>query len=84
VATYYFIVRNEFSDTIKIAEILMHDPHDLIHKAVGWMLREMGKKEKATLVRFLQKHAHHMPRTMLRYSIERFGPTERQKYLNMI
>jgi 3-methyladenine DNA glycosylase AlkD len=84
VATYYFIARNDFKDTIRIAELLMKDSHDLIHKAVGWMLREMGKRDKKTLVAFLNTHAHHMPRTMLRYSIEKFSQPERQKYLNMI
>lgn len=83
IATSYFIARHDFKDTIKISEILLHDTHDLIHKAVGWMLREMGKRDKKVLVTFLQKHAYHMPRTMLRYSIEKFGAGERRRYLSL-
>ncbi len=81
IATFYFIARNDFEDTIKISEILMSDTHDLIHKAVGWMLREMGKRDQKILISFLEKHAHKMPRTMLRYSIERFSPDIRRTYL---
>lgn len=81
ISTLTFIRNNEFEDTIKISEILLKDKHDLIHKAVGWMLREVGKKEQDVLENFLKKHYKKMPRTMLRYSIERFEENKRQKYL---
>ncbi|MEK6891214.1 MAG: DNA alkylation repair protein [Nanoarchaeota archaeon] len=81
IATFYFIRKNQFKDTIKISEILLNDKHDLIQKAVGWMLREIGKKDKKTLVDFIKKHYKNMPRTMLRYSIEKFPEKERKDYL---
>jgi len=81
ISTFAFIRRGQLDDTIKIAEILLHDKHDLIHKAVGWMLREVGKKDKQTLTNFLDKYHKEMPRTMLRYSIERFSSEERQFYM---
>jgi 3-methyladenine DNA glycosylase AlkD len=81
ISTFAFIRRGQLDDTINIAEILLHDKHDLIHKAVGWMLREVGKKDKQILVAFLNKYSKKMPRTMLRYSIERFEPKERQFYM---
>jgi 3-methyladenine DNA glycosylase AlkD len=82
VSTFHFIKNNSFDDTLKISEILLKDKHDLIHKACGWMLREVGKRNKSVLVAFLKKHYHSMPRTMLRYAIERFPERERKAYLN--
>jgi len=81
VATHYFIRNNDFAETLKIAEILLHDKHDLIHKAVGWMLREVGKRDLKTEENFLQKRYKKMPRTMLRYAIERFAENKRRFYL---
>ena len=82
VSTFAFISNGEYEDTYKIAEILLNDKHDLIHKAVGWMLRETEKKLGADVLRtFLNKHASLMPRTALRYAIEHFAPEERAKYL---
>ena len=82
ISTYYFIKENSFDDTIAIAEILLNDKHDLIHKAVGWMLREVGKRDVKILENFLKKHSKNMPRTMLRYSIEKLTEPKRKKYLN--
>lgn len=83
ISTAAFIKNNQFQDTIKISEILLKDKHDLIQKAVGWMLREVGKRDKKTLLDFLNKHYRKMPRTMLRYSIEKFPEPERKKYLKL-
>ena len=81
IATFYFIRQNEFDDTLKLAEILLNDKEDLIHKAVGWMLREVGKREIEFEEEFLQEHYKIMPRTMLRYAIEKFPETSRKMYL---
>jgi len=81
IATFYFIRDGEFTEAIKIARMLLSDKEDLIHKAVGWMLREMGKRHLATEEHFLKEHYKKMPRTMLRYAIERFPEAKRQRYL---
>jgi len=81
IATQHFIRHDDFDDTLRIAEILLDDRHDLIHKASGWMLREVGKRNQPLLERFLRKHAKQMPRTMLRYAIERFSPERRAQYM---
>ena len=81
VATHYFIRQGDFADTVRIAELLLGDKEDLIHKAVGWMLREVGKRDQPTLEKFLRRHGKVMPRTTLRYAIERFPKELRQAYL---
>lgn len=80
-ATFHFIKHAEFEETLNIAQLLLHDPEDLIHKAVGWMLREIGKRHRPTEERFLREHCRSMPRTMLRYAVERFPEELRQRYL---
>lgn len=82
VATSMFIREGNIIDTFNICEGLMKDKHDLIHKACGWMLREVGKKDVKELENFLNKHTYHMPRTMLRYAIERMSESKRKMYLN--
>lgn len=81
IATFYFIKQNQFTDTLEIAKILLQHEHDLIHKAVGWMLREVGKRNFQVEYDFLVEHYREMPRTMLRYAIEKFEPSLRQKFL---
>jgi 3-methyladenine DNA glycosylase AlkD len=80
-ATFPFIRNNDFKDCIVLSEILLKDKHDLIHKAVGWMLREIGKRDETVLTKFLDKHVKEMPRTMLRYAIERLEEEKRKGYL---
>lgn len=80
-STFHFIKHKKFDETLKIAKMLLRDREDLIHKAVGWMLREVGKRDQACEKRFLKKHYQDMPRTMLRYAIEKFSKPTRQTYL---
>ncbi len=81
ISTFAFIKKKQFEDTFKITEMLLNDPHDLIHKAIGWLLREVGKRDQAAEETFLQKHCHKMPRAMLRSAIERFEESKRMWYL---
>ena len=81
VSTMTFIRHGQLMDTFAIADILLHHPHDLIHKAVGWLLREAGKRDKDALVKYLEPRYREMPRTMLRYAIEKFPEAERRLYL---
>jgi len=80
-STFHYIKRHRFDETLMIASMLLEDDEDLIHKAAGWMLREIGKRDLPTEERFLIRHYQHMPRTMLRYAIERFPEDKRQGYL---
>jgi 3-methyladenine DNA glycosylase AlkD len=82
-ATYYFIRKDDVDDTFKIAEILVHDPHDLVQKAVGGWVREAGKKDLKKLLGFLDKYAATMPRTILRYAIEHLEKAQREHYMNL-
>ena len=83
ISTFAFIRSDQFADTLKISESLLTDKHDLIHKAVGWMLREVGKRDLKTLTTFLDQHAPVMPRTALRYAIEKLPESQRQHYLSL-
>lgn len=81
IATFYFIRRNDFDDALRIAAVLIGDRENLIHKAVGWMLREVGQRDREAEEAFLKRHYETMPRTMLRYAIEKFEEPKRQAYL---
>lgn len=81
IAVFSFIRENDFKDILKLAKLLLNDEHDLIHKAVGWMLRETGKRDQTVLEKFLLKYYQKMPRPMLRYAIERLGESKRKYYL---
>jgi 3-methyladenine DNA glycosylase AlkD len=81
VATQTLIRAGQFADTLKLCELLIEDEHDLIHKACGWMLREVGKRDRKALDKFLEKHVLDLPRTTLRYAIERHTPNERKEWL---
>ena len=83
VSTFTLIRNNDFNDILSLSEKFLSHKHDLIHKACGWMLREVGKRDEAVLTYFLEQFAHQMPRTMLRYSIEKFDEELRKHYLNI-
>jgi 3-methyladenine DNA glycosylase AlkD len=82
ISTFEFIRNNKFDTSLVLAKMLLHDKHDLLHKAVGWMLREIGKRDLETEIGFLDKHYKTMPRTMLRYSIEKFPKDLKQSYMS--
>ena len=82
ISTFHFIKNREYADTIRLCVFFLNHRHDLIHKATGWMLREIGKRDLNELRSFLERHAPVMPRTMLRYAIEKLDKAERKKYMN--
>lgn len=81
ISTHHFIRQNDFVDVLKLSKQYLVEEHDLMHKASGWMLREMGKRDEKSLTAFLDKYSHEMPRTMLRYAIEKLTPAQKQKYM---
>ncbi|MDR1023516.1 MAG: DNA alkylation repair protein [Prevotellaceae bacterium] len=81
ISTWMFIKHGQFGDTLRLAALLLHHEHDLMHKAVGWMLREVGKKDREALVDFLEGRCKQMPRTALRYAVEHFSPEERAHFM---
>ncbi|MDR2065698.1 MAG: DNA alkylation repair protein [Prevotellaceae bacterium] len=83
IATFYYIRKGNFEDTLAIIEILMDNKHDLIHKAIGWMLREIGKRDIETELKFLDKYAAKLPRTALRYALEKFDDNLREYYMTL-
>jgi len=83
VATFYFIRQGDIADTFQIAEVLLGDTEDLIHKAAGGWVREAGKRDRQKLIEFLDKYAATMPRTMLRYAIEHLDKKQREHYLSL-
>lgn len=83
IATFHFIRRNQFEDTLQLSKKLLNDKEDLIHKAVGWMLREVGSRDKKVETHFLNEHGKDMPRTMLRYAIEKFDKKERDHFMGL-
>ena len=80
-ATFAFIRAGSYEDTLALCERLLGDDHDLIHKATGWMLREIGNRDRAAMVAFVERHRARMPRTMLRYAIEKLEPAERTRLM---
>lgn len=82
ISTFGFLRQQDFSTTLEMSKLLLTDKHDLIHKAVGWMLREVGKRDQQILLDFLEKYYQQMPRVMLRYSIEKLNQQQKNKYLN--
>ena len=84
VSTWTFIKHKQYDDTLALSEKMLNHKHDLMHKATGWMLREVGKKDRETLIDFLDKHYKNMPRTALRYAIEHFPPEQRACYMRKI
>ncbi|MDR2399066.1 MAG: DNA alkylation repair protein [Endomicrobium sp.] len=83
ISTFYFIRQNRFEETLKLVEMFLNHKHDLIHKASGWMLREIGKRDIESLITFLDKYVTKMPRTMLRYSIEKLSQSQKKLYLSL-
>ncbi|WP_449018040.1 DNA alkylation repair protein [Prevotella sp.] len=84
VSTYAFIRKGQLEDTYALSDLMMHHPHDLMHKAIGWMLREAGKRDSKRLYDYVMHHRADMPRTMLRYAIEKFSPTERSTLMKRV
>lgn len=81
ISTHHFIRKHDFTDVLKLSQQYLVEEHDLMHKASGWMLREMGKRDENALIGFLDKHSKEMPRTMLRYAIEKLTPKQKKRYM---